>query len=119
MPGKNIKQEFTVADSPEYNGIAERGLAIIESAALATSTQVSELSPGFDIPEKPSLWAEAVSWACDAYNRTATVANHGNRSPHEVFYGEIPQNSPIPFLKPGYCKYKRMNKMDPEAKVLS
>ena len=49
-----------------------------------------------------------------AYNRTATVANPGNRSPHEMFYGEIPQNSPIPFLKPGYCKYKRMNKMDPK-----
>ena len=33
-----------------------------------------------------------------------------------MVYGEIPQNSPIPFLKPGYCKYKRMNKMDPKAR---
>ena len=32
---RNIKQEFTTADSPEYNGVAERGLAMIESAALA------------------------------------------------------------------------------------
>ena len=113
---RNIKQEFTTADSPEYNGVAERGLAMIESAALAARIQASELFPGFDIPEKPSLWAEAMSWACDAYNRTATVANPGNRSRHEMFYGEIPQNSPIPFLKPGYCKYKRMNKMDPKAR---
>ena len=105
---------FTTADSPEYNGVAERGLAMIESAALAARIQASELFPGFDIPVKPSLWAEAMSWACDAYNRTATVANPGNRSPHDMFYGEIPQNSPIPFLKPGYCKYKRMNKMDPK-----
>ena len=29
---KNIKQEFTTADSPEHNGVAERGLAKIESA---------------------------------------------------------------------------------------
>ena len=58
-----------------------------------------------------------MSWACDAYNRTATVSNPGNRSPHEMFYGEIPQNSPIPFLKPGYCKYKRMNKMGPKARI--
>ena len=57
-----------------------------------------------------------MSWACDAYNRTSTVANPGNRSPHEMFYGEIAQNSPIPFLKPEYCKHKRMNKMDPKAR---
>ena len=113
---RNIKQEFTTADSPGYNGVAERGLAMIESAALAARIQASELFPGFDIPDKPSLWAEAMSWACDAYNRTATVADPGNRSPHEMFYGEIPQNSPIPLLKPGYCKYKRMNKMDPKAR---
>ena len=89
---------------------------MVESAALAARIQASELFPGFDITEKPSLWAEAMSWACDAYNRTATVANPGNRSEHVMFYGEIPQNSPIPFLKPRYCKYKRMNKMDLKAR---
>ena len=57
-----------------------------------------------------------MSWACDTYNRTTTIANPGNRSPHEMFHGEIPQNSPILFLKPGYCKYKRMNKMDLKAR---
>ena len=77
---------------------------MIESAALAARIQASELFPGFDIPENPSLWAEAMSWAYDAYNRTATAADPGKRSPHEMFYGEIPQNNPIPFLKPGYCK---------------
>ena len=112
----NIKQELTTVDSPEYNGVAERGLAMIESAALVARVQASELFPGFDIPEKPSLWAQAVSWASDAYHRAATVANSGNRSLHEMFYGEIPQNSPIPFLKPGYCKFKCMNKMDPKAR---
>ena len=112
----NIKQEFTTADSPEYNGVAERRLAMIESAALAAKIQASELFPGFDIPEKPWLWAEAMSWACDAYNRTATVAIPGNLSPHEIFYGEIPQDSPVPFLKPGYCRYQRTNKMDLKAR---
>ena len=33
-----------------------------------------------------------------------------------MFYGEISQNSPISFLKPRYCKYKRMDKMDPKAR---
>ena len=88
---------------------------MIESAALAARTQASELFPGYSIPEGASLWAEAINWACDAYNRTATVANSGNRSPHEMFYGVTPQSSPIPFLKPGFCKSKRTNKMNPKA----
>ena len=113
---RKTKQEFTTADSPEYNGVAERGLAMIESAALAARIQASELFPGYSNPEGVSLRAEAINWACDAYNRTATVANSGNRSPHEMFYGVAPQSSPIPFLKPGFCKFKRTNKMDPEAR---
>ena len=113
---RNIKQEFTTADSPEYNGVAKRGLALIESAALAARIQASELFPGFNVPEGPSLWAEAINWACDAYNHAATVGNSRNRSPYEMFYGEPSQTSPIPFLKPGFCKYERMNKMDPKAR---
>ena len=87
--GRNIKQEFKTVDSPEYNGVAERGLAMIKSAALPARIQATELFPGFNVPEGPSLWAEAMSWACDAYNRTATVANPENRSPNEMFYGKI------------------------------
>ena len=89
---------------------------MIESAVLATIIHASELFPGCSIPEGPSLWAEAMNSACDAYNQTATVANSINRSPHEMLYGETPQSSPIPFLKPGYCKFKRTNKMDPKAR---
>ena len=48
---RNIRQDLTTADSPEYNGVAERGLALIESAAIAARTQASELFTGFDIPE--------------------------------------------------------------------
>ena len=33
-----------------------------------------------------------------------------------MFYGVTPQSSPIPFLKPGFCKFKRTNKMDPKAR---
>ena len=53
-----------------------------------------------------------MNWACDACNRTTTVANSGNRSLHEMFCGETPQSSPIPLLKPGFCKFERTNKMD-------
>ena len=46
----------------EYNGVAERGLTIIEYAALAARLQPSKLFPGYIIPEGPSLWAEAMNW---------------------------------------------------------
>ena len=86
------------------------------SAALAARIQASELFPGYSTPERASLWAEAMNWACDAYNRTATVAISGNRSPHEMFYGVTPQSSSIRFLKPGFCKFRRTKKMDPKAR---
>ena len=89
---------------------------MIESAALAARTQTSQLFQRFHIPENPSLLAEAMSQACDAYNRTATVANPVNLLPHEMLYGEIPYTNLIPFLKPGYCKYKRMKNMNPKAR---
>ena len=65
---RKIKQEFTTADSPEYNGVAERGLAMIESVGLAARIQASELFPGYIVPEGASLWAEAMNWTCGAYN---------------------------------------------------
>ena len=52
-----------------------------------------------------------MNWACDAFNRTATEANSGNRSPHEMIYRETSQSSPMPFLKPGFSKFKRTNKI--------
>ena len=79
---RKIKQEFTTADSPEYNGVAERGLAMIASTALAARIQPSEWLPGYITPEGASLWAETMYWACDAYNQTAIVAISGNRSLH-------------------------------------
>ena len=111
-----MKQEFPTADSSEYNGVAEGGLAMIESAVLAIRIHTSELFPACSITEGSSLWADAMDWACDAYNRTATIANSGNRSPHEVSCGKTSQSSPIPFLKPGFCKFKRTNNMDLKAR---
>ena len=37
-----IKQEFTPADSPKYNGVAERAIALISDTALAARIQAQE-----------------------------------------------------------------------------
>ena len=41
---RKMKHELTTPDSPEYNGVPQRGLAMIESAALAARIQASEWS---------------------------------------------------------------------------
>ena len=61
---------------------------------------------------RPS-WAEAVHWACEALNRTATTANSGNKLPHEMWYGNAALASPHPFLRPGYCRWNRPSKSFP------
>ena len=85
---RGIKQEFTPGDSPKCTGIAERALALISGTALAARIQAHVLYPG--TPSYPSLWAEAVSWAYNALNRTATKANPGNKSSYEMGYGLPP-----------------------------
>ena len=74
-----IKQEFTTADSLQFNGVAERALDLIETAAMARRIQTRELLPGAQLPATESLWTEPSHWACDALNRTATAANPANK----------------------------------------
>ena len=85
---RGIKQEFTPTDSPKYNGVAKRALALINDAALATRIQAPVLYT--DAPAYPSLWAEAVTWGCHVLNHTATTANPGEKSPYEMWYGSPP-----------------------------
>ena len=98
-----IKQAFTYADSPKQNGVVERALGIIQNAGLAACIQAPIIFPHVQLPPTKSLWAEAVHWACDALNHTATTANPGNNSPHEMWYGTAAPASPHPFLRPAYC----------------
>ena len=112
---EKIRQEFTTADSPQYNGVAERQIAIIEAAGLAARIQAAAKYPNEVFPRGESLWAEQAHWACHALNCTATSANPGYKSPHEMWFGSPPSSSPFPFLKPGFRSIKRRNKLQPKA----
>ena len=83
---------------------------MIESADMAAQVQAKSLFRGFKIPSGSRLWSARNYWACYALNRTATSSNVGDKSPFEMRFGTVPQ-SPIPFLKPGYVKIKRQNKL--------
>ena len=104
----------TPADSSKYNGVAERALALTSDTALAARIQARVLYPG--APYYTSLWAEAVSWPCNALNRTATKANPGNKSPYEMWYGSPPLAGEVwPFPKPVIYRVKIANKSQPKA----
>ena len=51
---------------------------------------------------------------CLALIFTATKANPKCISPYEMWYGRTPP-SPFLFLKPGFVKRKRTNKLEPQA----
>lgn len=114
---RGIRQEFTTPDTPQLNGVVERGLAIVQEAAQAACLEAPRLFPDVQTPATASLWAEACFWANDALNRSATEANPGRASPWSRFYGEAPPLSMLPFLKPGYCRVRRDSKAAPKAEI--
>ena len=111
---QGIRQEFTTADSPQFNGAAERGIAMIESAGKAAIIQAGLNFRGMGIPFGNSLWGAQAYWACHALNSTATTSNSRFMAPYEMWYGKVPP-SPFPFLKPRFVKRKRGNKLKPKA----
>ena len=78
--GKNLQQPIP----PQYKGVAERQIAIIEEAGLAARIQAAAEYPNEVSPRGESLWAEQAHWACHALNCTATSANLVFKSPYEM-----------------------------------
>ncbi|GJU19374.1 putative ribonuclease H-like domain-containing protein [Tanacetum coccineum] len=87
---KGIKREFSVARTPQQNGVAERrNRTLIEAAR--TMLVDSKLPTTF--------WAEAVNTACYVLNRVLVIKPH-NKTPYELIHGRTPL---IDFMKPfGY-----------------
>lgn len=79
-----IKQAFIPANSPQLNGFAERGLGVIEAAALAARIRANVLFGHVQLPKTKKLWAEAVHWACKQINFITSTSNPDTKSPYEV-----------------------------------
>ncbi|GKG12101.1 ribonuclease H-like domain-containing protein [Tanacetum coccineum] len=87
---KGIKREYSVARTPQQNGVAERKNRTLIKA-VRTMLADSKLPTTF--------WAEAVSTACYVQNRVLVVKPH-NKTPYELFRGIKPA---IGFMKPFGC----------------
>ena len=65
---RGIRQEFTTADSPQFNDEAERGITVIESAGKAAIIQLGLHFSGMRISSSNSLRATQAYWACHVLN---------------------------------------------------
>ncbi|GJX79398.1 ribonuclease H-like domain-containing protein [Tanacetum coccineum] len=96
---KGIKREFSVARTPQQNGVAERkNRTLIEAAR--TMLADSKLPTNF--------WAEAVNTACYVQNRVLVIKPH-NKTPYELFLGRKPDLS---FMRPFGCPVTILNTID-------
>nr|GEV93166.1 putative ribonuclease H-like domain-containing protein [Tanacetum cinerariifolium] len=87
---KGILRQFSVARTPQQNGVAEsRNKTLIEAAK--TMLADSKLPTTF--------WAEAINTACYVQNRVLVVKPH-NKTSYELFHGRTPT---LNFMRPfGY-----------------
>ncbi|GKD95117.1 putative ribonuclease H-like domain-containing protein, partial [Tanacetum coccineum] len=96
---KGIKREFSVARTPQQNGVAERrNRTLIE----ATRTML------VDSKLPTTFWTEAVNTACYVLNRVLIIKPH-NKTPYELIRGRTPL---IDFMKPFWYPVTILNTRD-------
>ncbi|GJZ47273.1 putative ribonuclease H-like domain-containing protein [Tanacetum coccineum] len=96
---KGIKKEFSVARTPQQNGVVEiRNKTLIEAAR--TMLADSKLPTTF--------WAKAVNNACYVQNRVLVVKPH-NKTPYELFRG---RTHALSFMRPFGCHVTILNTLD-------
>ncbi|GJU87414.1 putative ribonuclease H-like domain-containing protein [Tanacetum coccineum] len=87
---KGIKREFSVARTPQQNGVAERkNRTLIEAARTMLA----------DSKLPTSFWAEEFNTACYVQNRVLVTKPH-NKTPYELFLGRKPA---LGFMRPFGC----------------
>ncbi|GKC51855.1 putative ribonuclease H-like domain-containing protein [Tanacetum coccineum] len=100
---KGIKREFSVARTPQQNGVAERkNRTLIEAARTMLADSL--------LPT--TFWAKAVSTACYVQNRVLVTKPH-NKTPYELLHGRPPS---ISFMRPFGCPVTILNTLDPLGK---
>ncbi|GJW65398.1 ribonuclease H-like domain-containing protein [Tanacetum coccineum] len=84
---KGIKREFSIARTPQQNGVAE-----IKNRTLIEATRTMLV----DSKLPTTFWAEVVNTACYVQNKVLVIKPH-NKTPYELFLGRKPALS---FMRP-------------------
>ncbi|GJR46186.1 putative ribonuclease H-like domain-containing protein [Tanacetum coccineum] len=100
---KGIKREFSVARTPQQNGVAKRkNRTLIEAARTMLADSL--------LPT--TFWAKAVNTACYVQNRVLVTKPH-NKTPYELLLCRPPS---ISFMRPFGCPVTILNTLDPLGK---
>ncbi|GJW48469.1 putative ribonuclease H-like domain-containing protein [Tanacetum coccineum] len=96
---KGIKREFSVARTPQQNGVAERKNRTLIKAARTMLA---------DSKSPTTFWAEAVNTACYVQNTVLVIQPH-NKTPYELFLG---RKHDLTFMRPFWCPVIILNTID-------
>ena len=88
------------ASCPEYSGVAERALGIIQNASIYSVVQAPIFFPTSNFQHQKRSGLRQCNGSAKALNRTATTSNSSNKLPHEMWYGKATSASLHPFLRP-------------------
>ncbi|GKC53406.1 putative ribonuclease H-like domain-containing protein [Tanacetum coccineum] len=100
---KGIKREFSVARTPQQNGVVERNnMTLIEAARTMLADSL--------LPT--TFLAKLVNTACYVQNRVLVTKPH-NKTPYELLHGRPPS---ISFMRPFGCLVTILNTLDPLGK---
>ncbi|GJW44962.1 putative ribonuclease H-like domain-containing protein [Tanacetum coccineum] len=94
-----IKREFSVARTPQQNGVAERRNRTLIEAARTMLVDSKLLT---------TFWAEVVNTTCYVLNRVLIIKPH-YKTPYELIHGRTPL---INFMKPFQCPVTILNTRD-------
>ncbi|GJR69659.1 putative ribonuclease H-like domain-containing protein [Tanacetum coccineum] len=96
---KGIKREYSIARTPQQNGVAERkNRTLIEAARTMLADSLLPIQ----------FWAEAVNTACYVLNRVL-VTKPQMKTPYELLMGRSPN---ISFMRPFGCPLTILNTLD-------
>ncbi|GJV15624.1 putative ribonuclease H-like domain-containing protein [Tanacetum coccineum] len=96
---KGIKRKFSVARTPQQNGVAKRkNKTLIEAAKTMLADSLLLIT----------FWVEAVNTACYVLNMVL-VTKPQNKTPYELLIGKSPS---ISFMRPFGCPLTILNTLD-------
>ncbi|GKA97970.1 putative ribonuclease H-like domain-containing protein [Tanacetum coccineum] len=96
---KGIKREFSIARTPQQNGVAERkNRTLIEAARTMLA----------DLKLPTTFWAKAINTGCYVQNRVLVI-KPPNKTPYELILGRKPALS---FMRPFGCPVTILNTLD-------
>nr|GEV33334.1 reverse transcriptase domain-containing protein [Tanacetum cinerariifolium] len=100
---KGIKREFSIARTPQQNGVVEiKNRTLIQDATTMLEDSLLPIS----------FWAEAVNTACYVQNKVLVTKPH-NKTPYELLLDRTPS---IGFMRPFRCPVTILNTLDPLGK---